>query len=115
MSIAIRNLYQPTGAPSQESFETLVQSEAVRVEQISSHGHASPPGFWYDQEQDEWVALLKGTATLEFADAYALELVAGDSLTIPARMRHRVARTSPDAVWLAVHFAAARTPSSSAK
>jgi hypothetical protein len=33
-----------------------------------------------------------------------LDLVAGDSLLISAHLRHRVERTSLDALWLAVHF-----------
>lgn len=51
--------------------------------------------------------LVRGTATLEFAapDAVeSLDLHAGDGLTIPARLKHRVAEVSSDAVWVAVHF-----------
>ncbi|MEM0968961.1 MAG: cupin domain-containing protein, partial [Verrucomicrobiota bacterium] len=66
-------------------------------------GQASEPGFWYDQESTEWVTLLQGSACLEFL-AGSLSLKAGDSLTIPANMKHRVARVSEDAVWLALHF-----------
>ncbi len=76
-----------------------------RLEQIVSRGEASAEGFWYDQREDEWVVLLRGTSTLEFEDGW-LDLVAGDALCIPARCRHRVAATSPDAVWVALHFAA---------
>lgn len=41
-------------------------STSTRIERIVSHGHASPPGFWYDQEEAEWVAVLSGEAVLEF-------------------------------------------------
>jgi len=74
-----------------------------RLEHIVSRGEASPAGFWYDQPQDEWVALLRGEATLAFQDG-TLDLCAGDALIIPAHRRHRVAFTSADAVWLALHF-----------
>ena len=74
-----------------------------RLEHIASNRAASPPGFWYDQDAAEWVALVRGRATLEFDDG-RLELVSGDSLLIPAHVKHRVATTSADAVWLALHY-----------
>ncbi|MBY0514405.1 MAG: cupin domain-containing protein [Gemmataceae bacterium] len=94
----------PTNLPD-ELVTTLVDSAAVRVERIVSHGHASPPGFWYDQARAEWVLLLTGAATLRFEDR-AVELRPGDCVTIPAHVRHRVEWTTPDAptVWLAVHY-----------
>lgn len=48
--------------------------------------------------------LATGSAVLEIENADALELQAGDHLLIPARVRHRVARVSRDAVWLALHL-----------
>ena len=42
-------------------------------------------------------------ATLEFADGERVELNEGDSLTIPRHVRHRVAQTSEETIWLAVH------------
>ncbi len=94
----------PPGRPPIETVHPLVATASVRIEQIVSRGQASPEDFWYDQPEDEWVALVRGTATLDFGAAGMLDLKAGDSLTIPARMAHRVAEVSRDAVWLAVHF-----------
>jgi cupin 2 domain-containing protein len=91
---------EPSGAG--EIFHTLLESPHVKLEHIISHGHASPPGFWYDQEEDEWVLLLCGGATLEFADGGMVNLAPGDHLTIPKRIRHRVHRTTEDAIWLAL-------------
>jgi cupin 2 domain-containing protein len=98
------NLYDshPT-AQDGEEFQTLFQCKGMRVERIVSHHHASPPGFWYDQAGGEWVAVLQGEATLEFADARLLEMRAGDWVNIPAHVRHRVQRTGPATIWLAVH------------
>ena len=95
----------PTGLPEEETLE-LAAGAGVRIERIVSCGHASPPGFWYDQDRPEWVALLQGDATLEFADLRRVRLRAGDHLTIPAHARPRVACASsdPPAVWLAVHY-----------
>ncbi len=55
----------------------------------------------------EWVVVLKGAARLEFQDR-VVEMRVGDSITIPARQRHRVAWTTPDepTVWLAVFYEA---------
>ena len=102
------NLFRdlPANAPD-EVVALLAAGGGVRVERIVSHGHASPPGFWYDQPGHEWVALLTGAATLRFeGDGPPVELRPGDWLTIPAGSRHRVEWTTPDGptVWLAVHY-----------
>ncbi len=87
---------------AEEAFATLFSAPGCRIERIVSHGHASPPGFWYDQDEDEWVMLVQGAATLAFYDGRRLMLSAGDWVTIPAHCRHRVESTAPTTVWLAV-------------
>lgn len=111
---AARNLLDiAPPAAGDETFETLFENPHVRIERIASNRHASPDGFWYEQPQDEWVALLRGEAVLAFADGRRIGLKAGDWVTIPALCRHRVEATGPDALWLAVH-AAAGDPAASA-
>ena len=90
-----------------EVFQILFADPGCRVERIVSHGHASARGDWYDQDGDEWVVLLGGTAALRFEGGDEVELKAGDWITIPAHRRHRVESTSTDALWLAVHCAPA--------
>ena len=87
-----------------ELFDTLWTGDGVRVERIVSAGQSSPPGFWYDQKEDEWVLLLQGQAELEYEGGVFKVLESGDWLLIPAGSRHRVAFTSSDpvCVWLAV-------------
>ncbi len=84
----------------------ILRTDAFRIERIVSRGHASPPDFWYDQETNEWVLLVKGSATLRFADGGTITLAPGDHLLIPRHVRHRVERTDPggDTVWVAVFF-----------
>jgi cupin 2 domain-containing protein len=91
-----------------ELVEVLASGVGVRIERIVSHGQCSPAGFWYDQDEDEWVLVVRGSARLRFVDG-AVELRPGDHLSIPARRRHRVEWTTPDepTVWLAVFFQAA--------
>ena len=89
---------------SQETFHTLHQDARVKIELIASHGQASPEGFWYDQPDDEWVMLMQGEASLVFDDGRTVALQAGDHVLVPKHQRHRVERTSADALWLAVHI-----------
>ena len=90
-----------------ELVEVVCKSKNVRIERIVSRGHASPPGFWYDQDTDEYVVLLKGSAGLAIADREnMIEMKPGDSLNIPAGVKHRVEWTDAreDTVWVAVHY-----------
>jgi cupin 2 domain-containing protein len=88
-----------------ELFSTLLESGNIRVERIVSHGHASPEGFWYNQDHHEWVVVLKGAARLAFENE-TIEMKSGDFMNIPARTNHRVVWTTPDepTIWLAVHY-----------
>jgi cupin 2 domain-containing protein len=97
----------------EEEIQVLLSQPGIRVERIVSHGQASPPGFWYDQEEGEFVLLLAGAAMLSLQSANGVhETVAlrpGDWLHLPAHCRHRVDATADDepTVWLAVFFPAA--------
>ena len=90
-----------------ELFEPLIDSGHFRLERIVSRQHATPPGHWYDQSEDEWVLLLSGRAGLQFEKPDRMVVLGpGDHLLIPAGWRHRVAWTDPDrdTLWLALHF-----------
>jgi len=89
-----------------EVFEKLVDSDNVTIERIVSKGHTSPKSGWYDQDNHEWVMVLKGEAKLVFENEPELHLKAGDYINIPAHTRHRVSWTPPEreTVWLAVHY-----------
>lgn len=104
MKIAVKNIFsQVSTHGAGEEFRTLLENSAIKIERIISHSHANAEDFWYDQDGDEWVMVLRGSATLEFADGELIELTAGDYLTIPQHLKHRVARTSEETIWLAVH------------
>lgn len=94
----------PAKLPSDEVTETLLQRDGIRVERILSTGQASPINFWFDQAEDEWVAVLQGEAALQWEDGGLTEMRSGDWLLIPARKKHRVERTSidPPCIWLAI-------------
>lgn len=106
MTLPDGNLYSnvPSHLP-EELTESLREGDNFRIERIVSHGHRSALDFWYDQEECEWVVLLRGSATLEFEeDGSLLHLTPGDWVNIPAHRRHRVAATadSEPTIWLAV-------------
>ncbi len=96
----------PTELPEELSQVLLRGRGGLRVERIVSRGHRSPEGYWYDQDEDEWVVLISGSARLRLADQDpgVVDLVPGDWLRLPARCRHRVEATDPDTdtVWLAL-------------
>ena len=50
----------------EELFTTLLQTNNFRVEKIVSQGHASPSDFWYDQDDNEWLIVLQGNASIQF-------------------------------------------------
>jgi cupin 2 domain-containing protein len=96
----------PTAAPGvREVFENLLFKKNLRLERIVTLVPYSEPGNWYDQEEDEWVVLLKGTAEIEYKSGEIQAMKAGDHLFIPARKQHRVRWSSPGEVciWLALH------------
>ena len=103
----IFNLPDNRQATSQntEVFNHLFTIPGICIEQIVSFGQASPPGFYYRQDWDEWVMLCRGEAEILFPDSNKnLKLKAGDWLFIAKNQRHRIEKTSQNAVWLAVHM-----------
>lgn len=105
--IATRNLLVdiPPAGP-EEAFEALLERPGVKLERIISQGHATPPGQYYDQAQDEWVMVLSGAAKLTIEGRGLYELGPGDSIFLPAHCRHRVEWTHPKepTIWLALHL-----------
>ncbi|MBQ7154549.1 MAG: cupin domain-containing protein [Synergistaceae bacterium] len=97
------NLFRDARAESEERIDELIRAGSVRIERIVSEGQVSPPGFWYDQDEWEYVTVLQGSAELETA-AETFTMNAGDWVIIPEHERHRVKYTStePPCVWLAV-------------
>jgi cupin 2 domain-containing protein len=90
-----------------EVIQKMLDGRAFSLERIISYGQASPEGFWYDQDLDEWVIVLRGRAGLRFENSQEiLEMRSGDFIYIPAHQKHRVEWTdeTEPTVWLALHF-----------
>lgn len=90
----------------EEFFEELINSEHFKLERIISEGHSSPPNFWYDQDKNEFVMLLSGSAEIVLENEEKVNLAPGDYLIIPAHKKHRVERTDTKTktFWIAIHY-----------
>jgi len=82
-----------------ETFLTLHQTTSLKIEAIRSR--LTRPGMHYNQEEDEWVMLIDGTAQLEI-NGELRHLQKGDFLFIPHHTPHRVLSTSNDALWIGI-------------
>jgi cupin 2 domain-containing protein len=92
---------------AEELIDPIAEGREVRIERVVSRGHASPPGYWYDQKKNEYVLLIKGKAGLVIeGQKETIVLQDGDYINIPAHLKHRVEWTDPDqdTVWLAIHY-----------
>ena len=92
-----------------EEFMDLISTENVRIERIVSNGQTSAEDFWYDQDENEFVIVLDGSAVLEIEEENeikTIELNKNDYINIKAHTKHRVSYTdtSKPTVWLAVFY-----------
>jgi len=95
------NIYDVTAPKKGERFDTLLEKHNVRIVRIISSDKVEPTP--YNQQEDEWVVLLEGEATLEI-NGKEVVLRKGDHLLIPAGTPHRVTATAKNTLWLAVHI-----------
>ena len=92
-----------------EQFNDIINTKDMRIERIVSNGQTSEQDFWYDQNENEFVVVLKGRAILQMKQNNEIKeyvLNEGDYLNINANIKHRVKYTSLDepTVWLAVFY-----------
>ena len=86
-----------TAVGEEEQFDLLMKGTHYRIDRIVSSGHSSPQGFWYDQEDDEWILLVQGKATLEVEGKF-IEMKAGDYMFLPKNCKHRIEKTSVEPI-----------------
>lgn len=101
----LRNLFEIPVSENTDEFSEILAQGDIRIERIVSTGQITPEDQWYDQEVDEWVALLNGEARILFENSEEITLRKGDYILIKAHEKHRVTYTStdPPCVWLAIH------------
>ena len=99
--------------PGEEQERMLCQGPGWRLIRIESCAASSPEEFWYDQAENEWLTLIRGSARLQFKDPDEwVDLSVGDQLLIPAHRRHRLERTDPPpgTLWLALYWSVNSSP-----
>src|SRR5258705_3417966 len=77
-----------------EVFTELLLREGMRIERIVSTGQSTPADKPYDQDHDEWVLLLTGSAGLLIEGERERGPRPGDPVFIPAHCPHRVTRAA---------------------
>ena len=88
---------------SGELTTVLAENPTVRIERIVSAGQTTG---WYDQRETEFVALLEGSAEIEYENKQTIALSKGDTLLIAPHEKHRVCFTSaqPPCIWLCIFY-----------
>jgi cupin 2 domain-containing protein len=108
MTVDIMNIFSGIKNQSpEEIFETIIKTNQFKIERIISSRQSTDNEKWYDQDLDEWVILLKGSAGLLFeSNNERIIMKPGDYVSIPAHQKHRVEWTDPkeETIWLAVHY-----------
>ncbi len=107
MKFLKQNIFQALpDTTKEEIIEEIINSGNCRIERIISEGQSSPEKFWYEQDENEFVILLKGAAVIEFPDNTETPLAEGDYIFILKLMKHRVKETSATSktIWLAIFF-----------
>ena len=95
------NIYDYTIPQSGETFTTLLEHKNIKINRIVSSNDLDETE--YLQEEDEWLILLEGKATLLLAHEEKT-LTKGESLFIPSKTPHRVLHTEKGTLWLTVHI-----------
>jgi cupin 2 domain-containing protein len=95
------NIFDYTTPKTGETFTTLLQHKNIKINHIVSSSKAVP--VEYIQEEDEWLVLLEGEATLLIKSEEKI-LTKGETLFIPAKVPHTVLKTTDGTVWLTVHI-----------
>ena len=95
------NLFDYIPPQQGETFTTLLEQKNVKIKRIVSSNELEDK--LYVQDEDEWLVLLEGEATL-LLNEEEKKLKKGDTLFIPAKTPHRVLHTQAGTLWLTVHI-----------
>lgn len=99
------NLYEfdKESAKKSEITDVIFEDSKIRIERIVSMGQTTPRDYVYDQNEDEFVTVIKGEAIITLVDENRdFHLYEGDTFMLYAGVRHRVSYTSSPCIWLCV-------------
>ena len=95
------NIFDTVTPKNGETFTTLLEHKNIKINRIISSSNLEP--IEYIQDEDEWLVLLEGEATLHIEGKEKI-LTKGETLFIPAKVPHTVLQTAKGTVWLTVHI-----------
>jgi cupin 2 domain-containing protein len=95
------NIFDYISPQHGEMFTTLFEHKNVKINRIVSSDNLDPTE--YLQEEDEWILLLQGKATL-LVNNKEIHLTEGDTYFIPSKTPHNVVKTEQNTLWLTVHI-----------
>jgi len=95
------NIFNFTTPVTGETFTTLLEHKNIKINRIVSSKNFK--SIAYIQEEDEWLILLEGKATLLLESEKKI-LKKGDTLFIPAKIPHKILETKDGTIWLTVHI-----------
>ena len=95
------NIFNYITPKNGETFTTLLEHKNIKINRIVSSADVEPAE--YVQDEDEWVVIIEGEATL-LLEKEEKVLKKGDTLFIPAKTPHKILKTKSNTVWLAVHI-----------
>ena len=95
------NIYDCIIPQNGETFISLLEHKNIKINRIVSSENIEPKE--YIQEEDEWLVLLEGEATVLLNNEEKI-LTKGDTLFIAANVPHTVLETTAGTVWLTVHI-----------
>ena len=97
----LMNIFDYTIPKNGEDFTTLLEYKNIKIVRIVSSENLEPKV--YIQEEDEWVVLLEGKATMLINGEQKI-LNKGDTLFIPSSTAHEIMDTANGTIWLAIHI-----------
>ena len=95
------NIFDTITLEHGENFTTLLEHKNIKINRIVSSSDVK--SIEYIQDEDEWLVLLEGEATLHIEGKEKI-LTKGETLFIPAKVPHKVLKTNDGTVWLTVHI-----------
>ena len=95
------NLYDYIPPQSGEDLTCLLSHKNIKINRIVSSDNVE--AVEYHQEEDEWVVLIQGKATLLLHGKEVI-LTQGETLFIPAKTPHSILKTDKNTLWLTIHI-----------
>lgn len=95
------NIYDYITPKNGETFTSLLEHKNIKINRIVSSDKLDEK--IYVQEEDEWLVLIEGEATLLVEDQ-EVKLTKGDTLFIPSKRPHRILHTRNGTLWLTLHI-----------